>query len=67
MNDHSVTLKDKDGKEFTVECDSVVLSIGYNPAPVFKKGRHVHVIGDADRVGNLRSVIWGAWDVAMKL
>jgi 2-enoate reductase len=27
----------------------------------------VHVIGDAASVGNLRTVIWGAWDVAMKL
>ena len=25
------------------------------------------VIGDANKVGNLRTVIWGAWDVAMKL
>jgi len=25
------------------------------------------VIGDAAKVGNLRTVIWGAWDVAMKL
>ena len=24
-------------------------------------------IGDAAKVGNLRTVIWGAWDVAMKL
>ena len=26
-----------------------------------------HVIGDAAKVGNLRTVIWGAWDVCMKL
>jgi len=25
------------------------------------------VIGDAAKVGNLRTVIWGAWDVCMKL
>jgi 2-enoate reductase len=43
----------------------VILSVGYNPAPVATKG--VHVIGDAKAVGNLRTVIWGAWDVAMKL
>jgi len=31
------------------------------------KGKHVHIIGDAYKVGNLRSVIWQAWDVCMKL
>ncbi|MBQ1244319.1 MAG: 2-enoate reductase, partial [Clostridia bacterium] len=67
IGDGVVTLKDKEGKTFEVEADSVVLSIGYNPAPIAKKGRHVHVIGDAASVGNLRTVIWGAWDVCMKL
>ena len=43
----------------------MILSVGYNPAPVATKG--VHVIGDAKNVGNLRTVIWGAWDVCMKL
>jgi len=61
----SVILKDKDGKSFSVDADSVIMSVGYNPAPVTTKG--VHVIGDAKSVGNLRTVIWGAWDVAMKL
>ena len=60
-------MKDKSGKTFTVKADSVILSVGYNPAPVAEKAKHVHVIGDAAKVGNLRSVIWGAWDVCMKL
>ncbi|MBR4867883.1 MAG: FAD-dependent oxidoreductase [Clostridia bacterium] len=64
---NGVILKDKSGKAFTVETDSVILSVGYHPAPVESKGKHVHVIGDAQTVGNLRTVIWGAWDVAMKL
>ncbi len=64
--DH-ILIKDKQGNTQTVAVDSVITSIGYNPAPAFKKGRHVHVIGDADKVGNLRTVIWGAWDVCMKL
>ena len=25
------------------------------------------IVGDAEKVGNLRSAIWRAWDVAMKL
>jgi hypothetical protein len=55
----------KDGKETVIEADSVILSVGYNPAPIATKG--VHVIGDAKSVGNLRTVIWGAWQVAMKI
>ena len=62
-----VTLKDKEGKSFTVDTDSVILSVGYRPDPVAPKGKHIHVIGDAAQVGNLRTVIWGAWDICMKL
>ena len=67
IRDGSVVLKDKAGKTFSVETDSVILSIGYNPAPLVAKGKHIHVIGDAQQVGNLRSVIWGAWSTCMKL
>ena len=63
----AVTLKNKDGETFKAECDSVILSVGYDPAPIAKKSGKIHVIGDAASVGNLRTVIWGAWDVAMKL
>ena len=62
-----VMVTDKDGKTFKIDADNVILSVGYNPAPVAPKSKHVHVIGDANKVGNLRTVIWGAWDVAMKL
>ena len=60
-----VAVTHKDGTTEVIPADSVVLSVGYNPAPVATKG--VHVIGDAKNVGNLRTVIWGAWDVCMKL
>ncbi len=62
-----VTVADKDGKTTDIPCDNVILSVGYKPAPVAEKSKHVHVIGDAFKVGNLRTVIWQAWDVAMKL
>ena len=55
------------GKTFEIESDNVIMSVGYNPAPVVSKGKNVHIIGDAKAVGNLRTVIWGAWDVCMKL
>ena len=67
ITESGVVLKSKDGNQFTVDADSVILSVGYNPAPVVKKGKHIHVVGDAAKVGNLRTVIWGVWDICMKL
>jgi len=63
--DGGVVVKHKDGSVESIPADSVILSVGYNPAPVVTKG--VRVVGDAHTVGNLRTVIWGAWDVAMKI
>ena len=57
----------KDGETFKVECDSVITSVGYRSAPIAKKSANVHIVGDADSVGNLRTVIWGAWDICMKI
>jgi 2-enoate reductase len=65
--DGKVLIKDKDGNIVEVITDSVIMSVGYTPAPLAEKGRHIHVIGDADKVGNLRTVIWGAWQACMKL
>ena len=62
-----VTVKEKDGNTFKIAADSVIMSVGYNPAPIAKKSGKVHIIGDAHKVGNLRTVIWGAWDTAMKI
>jgi 2-enoate reductase len=67
IGDGFVKIADKEGNVTEIEADSVILSVGYNPTPVAPKAKHVHVIGDANAVGNLRTVIWGAWDVAMKL
>ncbi len=67
INDKGIVAKGKDGEIFSVEADSVILSVGYNPAPLVSKGKHVHIIGDAKKVGNLRSVIWGAWDTCMRI
>ena len=67
IRNNGVTIADKDGNLTEIEADNVILSVGYNPAPIAKKSGKVHVIGDANKVGNLRTVIWQAWDVAMKL
>ena len=62
-----VTIRDKDGKVLDIPCDSVIASVGYDPKPLAPASRHVHLVGDANGVGNLRTVIWRAWDVCMKL
>ena len=62
-----VTVKDKEGKVFDLKADHVITALGYKPAPLVKSGRKVHLVGDAKKVGNLRTVIWRAWDVCMKL
>jgi 2-enoate reductase len=62
-----VTVKAKDGSTFKIDADNVIMSTGYRPAPLAKESRNVHVIGDASKVGNLRTVIWQAWDVCMKI
>ncbi len=67
IKDGAVTVTDKDGNTFDIASDSVILSTGYRSAPVVEKGKHIHLVGDCSKVGNLRSVIWQAWDVAMKL
>jgi len=71
IKDGAVEVSDKNGVKYDIASDSVILSTGYKPNPLVpndrSKGKHVHIIGDADKVGNLRSVIWQAWDVCMKL
>ncbi len=67
IKDGVVTAKGKDGKLIEIPADSVILSVGYKPAPLAKKSGKVHVIGDASAVGSLRTVIWQAWDEAMKI
>ena len=62
-----VTAVGKDGKTVEIPAESVILSVGYKPNPVAAKGKNIHIVGDAKKVGNLRTVIWQAWDVAMKL
>ena len=62
-----VKVTNKEGMSFKIDADSVILSTGYRPAPLAQKAKNVHIVGAANKVGNLRTVIWGAWDVCMKL
>ena len=42
-------------------------AFGLSPEVIAEKAKNIHIVGDASKVGNLRTVIWGAWDVCMKI
>ncbi len=67
VQDDKIICCTKAGKEIEIVCDSVISSAGYIPAPLAKEGKHVHLVGDCKQVGNLRTVIWRAYEVAMKI
>ncbi|MBQ6752683.1 MAG: FAD-dependent oxidoreductase [Clostridia bacterium] len=69
IKDGCVVIKDKKGKKQEVACDSVITSIGYIPGTPLaeKESKHVHIIGDANTVGNLKTVILAANDLAIKI
>lgn len=73
LNTKLVEVKDKsiivneNGKDIELDCDSVISSVGYIPTPLVLKGKNTYLVGDCLQVGNLRSVIWRAYEVAMKI
>ena len=67
IGDGFVIVRHKDGSTEKIECDDVVNGIGFVPTPVGEKARNVHRVGDCVTIGNLRTVIWRAWDVCMKI
>ena len=70
VQDDAIICTDKDGKEIRIECDSVISSAGYIPNPVISDNDRTSTmdfVGDCKQVGNLRSVIWRAYEVAMRI
>ena len=61
----SVLIQTPDGMQ-ELPCDSAVLSVGYVPGTPLasESSGNVHILGDAAKVGNLKTVIWGAYDLA---
>ena len=66
VKDGSIICKQND-KTIEIKCDSVISSAGYIPAPLTSKKKNVYLVGDCDKVGNLRTVIWKAYETAMKI
>ena len=67
VKDGAIIVTDKEGKDIEIKCDSVISSVGYISTPLVEKGGNVYLVGDCLQVGNLRSVIWRAYEVAMKI
>lgn len=67
VEDGHILCKGKEGEEIIITCDSVISSAGYISNPLAKDGKDVYLVGDCKQVGNLRSVIWRAYEVAMKI
>jgi 2-enoate reductase len=70
VRDGSIICSGKDGKEIEIACDSVISSAGYIPDPVTKENdrtSNMDYVGDCQKIGNLRTVIWRAYEVAMRM
>ncbi len=67
IGDKFVEIETSTGETHKLKADDIITCIGYNPAPLCKESGNIHIVGDAMRVGNLRTVIWRAWDIATRL
>ena len=67
IGDGFCIIADKNGKSRKIKTDSIITCIGYKPAPIASKNKKAYVVGDAQKVGNLRTVVWRAWEVAEKI
>ena len=69
VKDGSIVCAAKDGSSVEIPCDTVISSAGYISTPLVEEKGHknVQLVGDCLRVGNLRSVVWRAYEAAMKI
>ena len=67
IRETEVIIEDRNKEEVILPADSVIMSVGYHPVPLTEQQKHIHLLGDCRKVGNVRSAVWGAWDIAMKI
>ncbi len=67
VKDGEIICVDKNNNDIAIKCDSVISSAGYIPNPLVQESSNIKLVGDCKQVGNLRSVIWRAYEVAMKI
>lgn len=70
INKDNIVIENEEGKQ-TIPVDSVITSIGFitgSPlAPQKNKQKNVHFIGDVKKVGNIKTAIYAANDLVLKL
>lgn len=67
VHEDRVLCKDKNGETVEIPCDSVISAVGYLPAPLEGKGRNIRFVGDCRQVGSVKTVIWDAYEAAMRV
>ena len=67
VKDDCVICSTKNGDDITIPCDTVISSAGYIPAPLSEEKGKIRLVGDCKEIGNLRTVIWRAYETAMKI
>lgn len=65
VDETSITYQ-KDGEEYVInDADTLVFAIGYTPVPI--ESESIHILGDCDKVGNLKDAISAAYTFAKEL
>lgn len=68
IKEGSIVIENADGRQ-ELEADSFVSAVGFKSdiSLLTGKRKHVHVIGDASSISNLKGAIWGANELVLKL
>ena len=72
INDNGAVLMNKNGEEIPVEADTVVMAVGLKPRQdltddLLGLGIEVYKVGDGKQVGNIRTCVAEAYEVARSL
>lgn len=67
IKDDAVVVKTKDGQQKELPTDSTIVSVGYIPTPIAQPDSNVYLVGDCNGIGNMRTVVWRSYEVAMKI
>lgn len=67
VREKSIVVSVKDKGDVEIPCDTVISSVGYVPKPAAPASSRIHLVGDCKSVGNVRTVVWSAYEAAMSI
>ncbi|MDO4492446.1 MAG: FAD-dependent oxidoreductase [Clostridia bacterium] len=68
VTEEGVLVRTKEGVPIDIPADTVILACGYRPNPLKHDGSmNIHHVGGCREAGNLRTAIWSAWEVCMRI